>query len=55
MRVDDEIRQHLIERSFIDQHDLDEQLDADPKQVAALIRSNPFWHRRANDETRRHK
>lgn len=24
-------------------------------RAAALIRSNPFWYRRANDETRRHK
>lgn len=46
---------HLLESGFIDRHDLEEQLGADPEKVAALIRSNPFWHRRANDETRRHK
>lgn len=36
---------HLVEGGVIDHHDLEEQLDADPQQVAALIRSNPSWHR----------
>lgn len=35
---------HLIEGGFVDHHDLDEQLDADPRQAAALIRSDPRWH-----------
>ena len=35
---------HLVERGFIDRHDLDEQHDADPRQVAALIKTNPRWH-----------
>lgn len=35
---------HLIEGGFVDHHDLDEQLDADPHQAAALIRSDPRWH-----------
>lgn len=34
----------LLERGFIDRHDLDEQTHADPRQVAALIRTNPRWH-----------
>lgn len=34
---------YLLARSFIDQHDLEEQLDADPVAVARLIRSNPAW------------
>lgn len=35
---------HLVERGFIDRHDLDEQLDADPHQVVSLIKSDPRWH-----------
>ena len=46
---------HLIERGFIDQHDLGEQLDADPKQVAALIRSNPLWYGLTSNDIRREK
>jgi len=34
----------LIERGFIDRHDLDEQHDADARQVAALIKTNPRWY-----------
>ncbi len=34
----------LLERGFIDRHDLDKQHDADPRQVAALIKTNPRWH-----------
>ncbi|WP_394375147.1 hypothetical protein [Stutzerimonas frequens] len=41
---------HLIEGGFIDQHDLEEQLDATPRQVAALIRSNPNWYRHMPDK-----
>lgn len=40
---------HLIESEFIDQHDLEEQLDANPGQVAALIRSHPNWYRHMPD------
>lgn len=40
---------HLIEGGFIDQQDLAEQLDADPLQVASLIRSNPDWYRRSSE------
>lgn len=36
---------HLIEGGFIDRHDLEEQLGADPRQVASLIRSGPGWCR----------
>jgi len=35
---------HLVEGGFIDRHDLDEQLDADPHQVVSLIKSDPRWH-----------
>lgn len=34
---------HLIDKGFIDRHDLAEQLDAAPAEVAKLIRSNPRW------------
>lgn len=33
----------LLAEGFIDRNDLEEQLDADPKAVAALIRSDPRW------------
>ncbi|MDH0122272.1 hypothetical protein N7325_20900 [Stutzerimonas stutzeri] len=35
---------HLVEGGFIDRHDLDEQLDAAPSEVARLIRSDPRWY-----------
>ncbi|MCQ4258851.1 hypothetical protein [Stutzerimonas stutzeri] len=35
---------HLLERGFIDRHDLVEQIAADPHQVAALIKSDPRWY-----------
>lgn len=35
---------HLIEGGFVGHHDLDEQLEADPNQAAALIRSDPRWY-----------
>ena len=34
---------HLLVNGFIDQHDLAEQLDAAPTEVAKLIRSSPRW------------
>ncbi|MDT4823130.1 hypothetical protein FQZ97_563510 [compost metagenome] len=34
----------LIEKGFVDRHDLEEQANADPRAVAALIKSNPRWH-----------
>lgn len=34
---------HLVDKEFIDRHDLAEQLDAAPAEVAKLIRSNPRW------------
>ena len=46
---------HLIDRGFIDQHDLEEQLGAPPEKVASLIRSNPYWYSCAADGTRRKK
>ncbi len=35
---------HLLERGFIDRHDLVEQIAAGPHQVAALIKSDPRWY-----------
>ena len=35
---------HLIEAGFVDRYDLEEQAHADPRQVAALIKTNPRWH-----------
>lgn len=34
----------LLEWGFIDRHDLGEQHDVDPRQVAALIKSDPRWY-----------
>lgn len=34
---------HLIDEKFIDEHDLNEQLETEPAEVARLIRSNPRW------------
>lgn len=35
--------QHLLDLKLIGSDDLAEQLGADPRKVAALIRSNPAW------------
>ncbi len=35
---------HLVEGGFIDSDDLNEQLAADPRQVAQLIQTDPRWH-----------
>ncbi len=34
---------HLITAGFVDRYDLEEQAHADPRQVAALIMTNPRW------------
>jgi hypothetical protein len=34
----------LLECGFIDRHDLAEQIEADPRRVAALIKSDPRWY-----------
>ncbi|MBF8641814.1 MULTISPECIES: hypothetical protein [Pseudomonas] len=33
----------LLKLGLIDSYDLEEQLEADPRKVAALIRTNPVW------------
>lgn len=35
---------HLLGRGFIDRHDLVEQIASDPREVAALIKSDPRWY-----------
>lgn len=35
---------HLLSGRFIDSDDLQEQLGADPRQVAQLIKTNPRWN-----------
>lgn len=35
---------HLVDGGFIDSDDLNEQLAADPRQVARLIKTNPRWN-----------
>lgn len=36
---------YLVEKGLIDHHNLEEQLNAEPQQVAALISSNSSWGR----------
>ena len=40
---------YLLEKGFIDRHDLSEQHRSHPRQVAALIRTHPRWSMARHD------